>query len=131
MLYGRGAGSLPTGSAIVSDVIFAGKATEHKYACFDNSISAGEQTVMNTNFETRYYIRLTTDNVAGVLKGITGVFDKYSISITALLQKEATEDFASIIFISDTTSENQVKDALDEINNLKTVKSIDAVLRVE
>ncbi len=86
---------------------------------------------MNTNFETRYYIRLTTDNVAGVLKGITGVFDKYSISITALLQKEATEDFASIIFISDTTSENQVKDALDEINNLKTVKSIDAVIRVE
>lgn len=131
MLYGRGAGSLPTGSAIVSDVIFAGKATEHRYACFDNSVQAGEKTLMNTNFETRYYIRLTTDNVAGVLKGITGVFDKYSISITALLQKEATEDFASIIFISDTTSENQVKDALEEINNLKTVKSIDAVLRVE
>ncbi len=131
MLYGRGAGSLPTGSAIVSDVIFAAKASEHKYSAFDNSAIAGEQTLMNTNFETRYYIRISTENIAGVLKDITGLFDKYLISITALLQKEATEDFASIIFITDTTSENQVRSALDEINKLKTVKKVDAVLRVE
>ena len=131
MLYGRGAGSLPTGSAIVSDVIFAAKATEHKYSAFDNSVQAGEQTLMNTNFETRYYIRLTTQNIAGVLKDITGIFDKYLISITALLQKEATNESASIIFITDTTSENQVRNALDEINNLKTVNKVDAVLRVE
>ncbi|MBO4962484.1 MAG: homoserine dehydrogenase [Clostridia bacterium] len=131
MLYGRGAGSLPTGSAIVSDIIFAGKSAEHKYSPFENTVEAGEKTLVNQNFETRYYLRITTENVAGVLKDITSAFVKYSISITSLLQKEATEEFASIIFITNTTSEQQINSALEEINKLKSVKKIDAKLRVE
>ena len=131
MLYGRGAGSLPTGSAIVSDVIFAGKTQEHRYSSFDNTDEAGEKTVFNLNFESRYYIRLTTENIAGVLKDITGIFCDHEISITAITQKEVKGDKASIIFITDTTSENQIKQALNEINALKTLKKIDALIRVE
>lgn len=131
MLYGRGAGSLPTGSAIVSDVIFAGKTQEHRYSSFDNTDEAGEKTVFNQNFESRYYIRLTTENIAGVLKDITGIFCDHEISITAITQKEVKGDKASIIFITDTTSENQIKQALNEINALKTLKKIDALIRVE
>ncbi len=131
MLYGRGAGSLPTGSAIVSDVIFAGKTQKHRYSSFDNTDEAGEKTVFNQNFESRYYIRLTTENIAGVLKDITGIFCDHEISITAITQKEVKGDKASIIFITDTTSENQIKQALSEINALKTLKKIDALIRVE
>ena len=131
MLYGRGAGSLPTGSAIVSDVLFAGKTQEHRYSSFDNTDEAGEKTVFNQNFESRYYIRLTTENIAGVLKDITGIFCDHEISITAITQKEVKGDKASIIFITDTTSENQIKQALNEINALKTLKKIDALIRVE
>ena len=131
MLYGRGAGSLPTGSAIVSDVIFAGKTQEHRYSSFDNTDEAGEKTVFNQNFESRYYIRLSTENIAGVLKDITGIFCDHEISITAITQKEVKGDKASIIFITDTTSENQIKQALNEINALKTLKKIDALIRVE
>lgn len=131
MLYGRGAGSLPTGSAIVSDVIFAGKTQEHRYSSFDNTDEAGEKTIFNQNFQSRYYIRLTTENIAGVLKDITGIFCDHEISITAITQKEVKGDKASIIFITDTTSENQIKQALNEINALKTLKKIDALIRVE
>ena len=104
---------------------------EHKYSPFENTVEAGEKTLVNQNFETRYYLRITTENVAGVLKDITSAFVKYSISITSLLQKEATEEFASIIFITNTTSEQQINSALEEINKLKSVKKIDAKLRVE
>lgn len=131
MLYGKGAGSLPTGSAIVSDVIFAGKVNKHRYSSFDNTDEAGEKTIFNQNFETRYYIRLTTENVVGVLKDVTGIFCDHDISITAITQKEVVGDNASIIFITDVTSENQVKQALNEINALKTLKKIDALIRVE
>lgn len=130
MLYGRGAGSLPTGSAIVSDVIFAGKEEERRYVSFENTIEAGEKTLVNDNFETRYYIRMTTQNKAGVLKDITSVFDKYAISIKSVLQKEA-EECATIIFMTDITCEQDINKALAEINTLKSVEKIDSVLRVE
>jgi len=131
MLYGRGAGSLPTGSAIVSDIIFAGKSLSHKYSSFENTEEAGQKTLINQDFETRYYIRMTTENVAGVLKDITSAFVNHSISITSLLQKEATEEFASIIFITNISKESEINAAMEEINKLKSVKKIDAILRVE
>ncbi|MBR2870133.1 MAG: homoserine dehydrogenase, partial [Clostridia bacterium] len=68
MLYGRGAGALPTGSAIVSDVIFAARHnSEYYYAAFDNSQKGAAKTKFVSDFRSQYYIRLSVKDTAGVL----------------------------------------------------------------
>jgi hypothetical protein len=52
MLYGRGAGALPTGSAIVSDVIFAARHPMNYFACFDNTIKGAEKTKFVSDFNS-------------------------------------------------------------------------------
>ena len=54
MLYGRGAGDLPTGSAIVSDIVYCAKQTEHSYCPFDNSAAGVRDEDFAANFESEY-----------------------------------------------------------------------------
>ena len=66
MLYGRGAGALPTGSAIVSDVLFAAKYDEYFYAAFENNEKGNKETKFVSDFTSKYYIRLTVLDAPGV-----------------------------------------------------------------
>ena len=80
MLYGRGAGALPTGSAIVSDIIYAATHSENKYSTFKNTASADKETDFVNNFESAYYLRLTIEDKWGVLAKFSSLFAKYNIS---------------------------------------------------
>ncbi|MBQ4268713.1 MAG: homoserine dehydrogenase, partial [Clostridia bacterium] len=65
MLYGRGAGSLPTASAVVSDVIYAATHSEIKYSTFKNTEKADKETQFVTDFSSAYYIRLAVADNTG------------------------------------------------------------------
>jgi len=125
MLYGRGAGDLPTGSAIVSDIIYCAKQTEHSLTVFDGAKDAD----FTDDFESKYYIRMSVADKSGVLAKITGVFGKYDVSIDAMQQKQSG-DAASVIFFSHKNSEKNVMRAISEIKSLAEVKDVDAVIRV-
>lgn len=134
MLYGRGAGALPTGSAIVSDIIYAACRTEHFYVPFINNKEAEEKIAFSDDFISEYYLRLTVKDKPGVLASISGVFGEYNVSITDVIQKEesATESGVPLIFITHRTSENSLKAAIAKISKFTDiVESIDAVIRVE
>jgi homoserine dehydrogenase len=145
MFYGRGAGSLPTASAVVSDVVDIAK-----------SISLGvgreiEITSMNwehkdlnltkvKDFYTRYYVRFTVPDITGILAKIAAVFAKYEISIAAVLQKEKVvekykknlqEKTVPLVILTHTASENNLQNAVKEIeeNNLTKAKTV--IIRVE
>ncbi|MDE6791070.1 MAG: homoserine dehydrogenase, partial [Clostridia bacterium] len=62
MLYGRGAGALPTGSAIVGDVIYCATHTNYRYSTFTNTENAAPTTKFIEKFESAYYIRLEANN---------------------------------------------------------------------
>lgn len=131
MLYGRGAGALPTGSAIVSDVIYAATHKEIKYSTFKNTEQADHKTKFVTNFESAYYIRMTVKDEAGVLSKIAGVFAKYNISIVEMVQKGVNADGSvPLIFVTHNTKELSVKNALAKLGTLEDVKSINASIRV-
>lgn len=132
MMYGRGAGDLPTGSAIVSDIVYCAKQTKHAYLPFKNDGSSRDCDFI-TDFESKYYIRLTAVDKCGTLGKISTVFGKNRVGITTVLQKNTVGENGTtdIIFVTHDTFESAVRKALKEISSLEGVKSVDAVIRVE
>ena len=133
MLYGRGAGALPTGSAIVSDIVYAAKQTEHYYVPFKNVPGAKSDAKFAGDFESEYYVRMDVSDECGVLSEITGLFGKYKVSMHSVLQKDENDkdNSATIIFITHRTGEKNFMKAIGEIKKLANVHSVDAIIRVE
>lgn len=131
MLYGRGAGALPTGSAIVSDIIFAGRHMENFYVPFKNNEKGNKEVKFTSDFETQYYIRLTVSDKAGVLAKITNAFAKANISLKELTQSEAKDGKAEIVVITHVSSENDMNKTLEKISSMTEVETVNACIRIE
>lgn len=130
MLYGRGAGSFPTGSAIVSDIVYAASVTEHRRYAWEEDLDINKND-FERNFISKYYVRILVDDNEGILSAIAAVFSKNKISIKSLVQKDSKKKSVSIVFITHETREESMKNALDEISQLVGVESVAAVIRVE
>jgi len=131
MLYGRGAGALPTGSAIVSDVIFAAKYDEYFYASFENNEKGNKETKFVSDFTSKYYIRLTVKDAAGVLAKVAGLFAKGDISISEVKQVAGTDGKAQIVVITHLASESAVKKTVDKLIALDEVIEFNSIIRIE
>ena len=131
MLYGRGAGALPTGSAIVSDVLFAAKYDEYFYASFENNEKGNKETKFVADFTSRYYIRLTVADAPGVLAKVSGLFAKGDISISEVKQVAGAEGQAEIVVITHLASESSVKKTVEKLSALSEVVKVNSIIRIE
>lgn len=130
MLYGRGAGALPTGSAIVGDIIYCATHPTHTYSTFKNTEKADPNTKFIRNFESEYYIRLSAEDKAGVLAKVSSVLGKHGISVLQAIQEENRSDnMAPLILVTHLTKENNVTKAVAELNATGIAK-VDSVIRV-
>lgn len=128
MLYGRGAGALPTGSAVVSDIVFCARQIEHaRYSEINDVIS---KTDIISDFTSDYYMRMTVLDIPGVLSQITSIFADNNISITSMRQ-DAGEGVVSIVLVTHKSSENNIRKAISEIESLNEVQKVNALIRVE
>lgn len=133
MLYGRGAGALPTGSAVVGDVIYCATHTNYRYSTFTNTENASPSTKFVENFESAYYIRLSACDKNGVLSKITSIFSKCGIGVAQMTQFEGVgevEGTVPLIFITHKTKEHSVNKAVAEINAMPEIAQVGAVIRV-
>ncbi len=128
MLYGRGAGDLPTGSAIVSDILYAASRIEPRYSTFKNNATPDKDTKFITDFESAYYMRLSVNDKTGVLSKIAAIFGKNNISILELLQTPDS-DGATLVLVTHETHEAAIKNAVAKLNTSEIAK-VEAVLRV-
>lgn len=128
MLYGRGAGSLPTGSAVVSDIVFAARQQEH--ARYQEMLTSFDKSEIITDFESEYYLRLSVKDVAGVLAKIASILSVNGVSITNMRQ-DAGEGNVQMIFFTHKAKESNVNNALNEIKQLPQVINVEAKIRVE
>lgn len=128
MLYGRGAGDLPTGSAIVSDIVHCATTDTHKHFFLRKDVD--DKAVFLKDFVSEYYIRLEVIDKPGVLAKVSAIFSKYAISISRMQQK-SLEGKASVIFLIHKTKESNMKKAIAKISNLEVVEKVNAVIRVE
>ena len=129
MLYGRGAGALPTGSAIVSDVIYAATHVDHKYSTCKNTENADKNVAFIEDYKSAYYLRISVDDESGTLAKITSVLGKNHVSIVEMIQRAKGEGKAEIVLITHETHEFAVRNAVAKINALG-VAEIKSVLRV-
>ena len=129
MLYGRGAGSLPTGSAIVSDIIYAATHSDVKYSTFKNDAEAEKDVTFADDFMSAYYLRLSVADESGVLAKIASVFGKYHISIVEMIQREKEGGKASIVLVTHETHELAIKNSVEKINSTE-IATVESVLRV-
>jgi homoserine dehydrogenase len=120
LLYGKGAGSLPTASAVVSDILQVGR---------DNSgpasvISiASEASILPTSKRTsRFYLRMLTSDQSGILEKIAHSFAHNNISIASLVQKKTREEGVPLLFMTHQAIEEDVLNAIAEINSYDFVK---------
>ena len=129
MFYGRGAGALPTGSAIVSDVIFAAMKDEPRRFAWEE-VQEINDADFESEFNSKYYIRLMVKDVAGILSHITGIYGDNGVSINSVIQKDTKHGAVPIIFVTHTTKESAVQNALKAINEIDGVE-VAALIRVE
>ncbi len=133
MLYGRGAGAAPTGSAIVGDIIYCATHLQHNYSSFDNTEKASPSTKFINNFESAYYIRLSADDKAGVLSKITSVLGRNSISVAQIIQEDDKDPDGKvpIIVVTHVTHEHNVTKAVQDINSrYSDYATVSSVIRV-
>lgn len=130
MLYGQGAGALPTGSAIVSDIIYAATHSENRYSTFKNTANADKDVRFIGDFRSAYYIRLNASDKPGVLSKICAVLAKFNISIAKITQGVSDkEGKTTFVLVTHETRELAVRNAVSHINALG-VAQVQSVLRV-
>lgn len=127
MFYGRGAGDLPTASALVSDIITACQNEgNHQPIKLDD-----EQIEIQKDWKSDYYLRLIVRDKPGVLAEIAGIFGRHNVSLDTVMQKLKDNDNATIIFITHESSEKAINAAIEEINKSPSVISVESLIRVE
>jgi homoserine dehydrogenase len=136
MFYGRGAGDMPTGSAVVSDIIEIGR--DILAGCTDRApvtaFRERKQLAIRKmeDITSCYYLRFSVLDKPGVLSRITGVLGKNNISISSMIQKGRQVDEAvPIVMMTHDAVERDVRRALDEIKTLDCVAGTAVVIRVE
>ncbi|MGL5417086.1 MAG: homoserine dehydrogenase [Clostridium sp.] len=134
MFYGRGAGDLPTGSAVVSDMITILK----NNIDLDNINPVVKNNLWDKKFrdmrgvQSKYYIRTRVYDEPGVLGKITTIFGDSSVSLRSVIQRDVDKDGAvTLVLVTHYTKESQIIEAIDEIYELSSVKKIDNIIRIE
>jgi len=140
MFYGRGAGSLPTASAVVSDIVDVGKTVVYGECGEITPVSwEREEVKVRKNFFSRYYLRFDVPDRAGVLASISRVFADFNISVAAVLQKEMVCELAGkkgeaivpLVILTHKAYELDIQKALKEIKRLPVVAGEPVLIRVE
>jgi homoserine dehydrogenase len=132
MFYGQGAGTMPTGSAVVGDIIDvarnirSGATGRVACTCFE-----GKHILPIEELETRYYLRLRVADRPGVLAAIATVFGEEGVSLASVLQMDASGESAEIVWLTHTTKERQMQRSLKRISELPDVHEISGCIRAE
>jgi homoserine dehydrogenase len=138
MLYGRGAGSMPTASAVVSDVIDIAR----------NILTGATGRVPPTGFQADqrrplsiraieniaglYYLRFMVLDRPGVLSQLSGVLGKHDISISSVLQRGRKDgQTVPVVMTTHMAVERNIRASLREIDALPAVSSPTTVIRIE
>ena len=134
LFYGQGAGPMATSSAVVSDIVAEARDIILGVGSrFQVQLAAGALIKPMSEIETRYYLRLTVADQAGVLAQITKVLGDRQISISSVIQKEADSvaQTAEAVIMTHPAQEKAMQQALGELRHLSVVKEIGNFIRVE
>ncbi len=128
MLYGKGAGELPTGSAIVSDIIYAATHEGSRYSTYANTEEEGKETRFSADPSAAYYVRIAALDAAGVLAKVAAVFSKQGISIAKIIRRDAAGK-AKLLFVTHETRASAMQAAAAKLKAMTAV-DVERILEV-
>ena len=132
MFYGRGAGAMPTGSAVASDVIDIArniaKGAMARYSC----TCCHEYPLQDMGeVITKYYLRTIVADRPGVLGQMATVLGNHAVSIESVIQKGTMDNAAEVVWLTHPVMGCDVLHAIDHLRTISAVKSVASVIRVE
>jgi len=138
MLYGKGAGRLPTASAVLSDIIYLSRhiasGTAGRLPYVSRRTHHLPRYAPMNEMRRRYYLRITTLDRPGVLSKVTGILGQHHVSIASVHQDEFDVEGRAkrvpVILVTHESREADVQASVEEINKLTTTKSKTVVLRM-
>ena len=116
MLFGCGAGSAPTASAVVSDMLYAAGREKPFHPTFKNTNTLAPELTVTDDWHCSFYVRLSASDRPGVLAHITACLGNEGISIRNLMQRDAVDGHAQIVLITHDAGECAVRKALAAID---------------
>lgn len=138
VLYGQGAGSMPTGSAVVSDVIaiarnlLTGATGRVPPASFQQDQRRPLRIRRMEEIVSLYYLRFMVLDRPGVLSQISGVLGRHGISISSVLQQGRKEgQTVPVVIMTHTSTERDVQASLREIDRMPFISEPTTLIRVE
>jgi homoserine dehydrogenase len=136
LYYGKGAGEMPTGSAVVSDIVDIARNIKTGVTDRIHEIAIPENTGLKIkkmeDIRTCYYLRFSAIDKPGVLSKISGILGSHNISINQMIQKgRKREKAVPVVMMTHEAREKDMVQALKEINRLSIVSGKTVYLRVE
>lgn len=133
MFYGKGAGDLPTGSAVVSDII----------SIIRNNISLEAEGLVTKNnlwvretrgfdeIKSKYYMMISVEDKIGVLGTVTNVFGKSNVNVKSIAQREVENNFIKLVLTTHETKEENINQAIKRLERLDEICTVHNVIRIE
>ncbi len=131
MFYGKGAGELPTASAVVGDIIDVVRNIQYgslgriSCSCYKNLPIKSIDDI-----ESRYFIRVSCQDQTGVLGKIATVFGDNEVSISQFIQKDIVDGNAELVIITHKVFERDIRKSVDALNKLDVVHKVSSIIRV-
>ena len=130
MLYGRGAGELPTASAVAGDIMnlaFRAKEGFQK----DTDFNLKEIKILpREKCVTSFFISCLVNDESGVLAALASILSQKGVSIRSMQQVSAENNCAAITCITHPVEEGKMDNAIAEIKELPNVREISSIIRV-
>jgi len=135
LYYGRGAGAMPTGSAVVSDIVDIARDIKKNAT---GRIPVMVKTIRDVRIKkiddviSMYYFRFSALDKPGVLSKISGILGNYNISIASVIQKgRRVGEAVPLVVLTHEAKEKDVRQAIEEIDHLPVVMNKTVFIRVE
>jgi len=136
MFYGRGAGQLPTASAVWSDTLEIARRVAHGIPALDADLPSLSRTPLPLRpvdeIRSAYYLRVMALDRPGVLAQVAGILGRHDISLVSVLQKErARNEAVPVVMMTHEARERDMRAALAAIDKLPVVAARTTMIRVE
>lgn len=138
LFYGRGAGREPTASAVVADIVEAGRnlmrgnSREIPPLGHANASASSVSVMDMAQVKTNYYIRVQALDKPGVLSKVAGIMAEYQISIHSVVQKQRRSGgVVPVVFLTHVAREADVQRACREIGELSVAQGLPIIFRIE
>jgi homoserine dehydrogenase len=136
MFYGRGAGQMPTASAVWSDVIEIARRVAHGHVALPEDFPLAGPSALGIRpvgeIRSAYYLRVMAQDRPGVLAQVAGILGRHDISIVSVIQKGRAHAAAvPVVMMTHGARERDLRAALAEIDRLPVVAAPTVMLRVE